>query len=226
MNGHFNVLLVDDHFLFRSGVKGLLAEQADLRFAGEAANYGQAMQFVRNNPCDIVVVDLSMPGRDGLELITSLKKTFPKLPVLVLTVHTEEEVASLAIRSGAKGFLTKDVTGEELLDAMRRVATGHTAISHSVAEAIAMQLGREQDSQTSVTALSHREFKVYQMLGQGMRISAIAKELNLSIKTVHTYKQRLLRKLALNSQFDVIRHFICHNLDRSGEHQTDAVGKQ
>jgi DNA-binding NarL/FixJ family response regulator len=174
------------------------------------------MQFLRANPCDVVVTDLSMPGRDGLDLIGSLNATFPKLPILVLTMHVEEEYATRAIRGGANGYLTKDSTEEELVAAIRRVARGHTAICHKVAEVVALQLSRKQQSQPSLAALSDREFKTYELLAQGMRVSSIAKELNLSIKTVSTYKIRLLQKLGLDSQCDVVRHSLRHFADHRG----------
>jgi DNA-binding NarL/FixJ family response regulator len=226
MIGVLKVLLVDDHLLFRRGIKALLAEQTDLQLAGEASNYWEAMQFLRANPCDVVVMDLSMPGRDGLDLIGSLNATFPKLPILVLTMHVEEEYATRAIRGGANGFLTKDSTEEELVAAIRRVAKGHTAISHKVAEVVAMQLSRKQESQPSLDSLSDREFKIYEMLAQGMRVSSIAKELNLSIKTVSTYKIRLLQKLGLESQCDVVRHSIRHVVGHRGEYCTASLEPQ
>jgi DNA-binding NarL/FixJ family response regulator len=200
--------------LFRRGIKDLLAGQNDLQFASEAGNYGDALKFLRSNPCDLVMTDLSMPGRDGLDLVCSIKATFPKLPILVLTMHAEEEYATRAIRSGANGFLTKDAEEEELLEAIRRVARGQTAISHRVAEFVAVQLSRRQDSATSLTALSGREFKIYEMLARGMRVSAIARELHLSVKTVSTYKVRLLQKLGLQSQSDVALHRHRHFADK------------
>jgi len=204
------VLLVDDHQLFRRGVKALLAGQADLQLAGEASDYWQAMQFLRSNACDLVVIDLSMPGRDGLDLIDSIKAEFRKLRILVLTMHAQEEYAARAIRGGANGFLTKDATEDELLDAIRRVADGRTAISHKVAEVVAVQLSRKPDAQASLSALSGREFKIYELLAQGLRVSDIAKALNLSIKTVSTYKIRLLLKLGLQNQCDIVLHRLRH----------------
>ncbi len=210
------VLLVDDHLLFRRGVKALLAGQADVQLAGEASSYAQAMQFLRGNSCDVVVADLSMPGRDGLDLLDSLKTTFPKLHILVLTMHGEEEYATRAIRSGAGGFLTKDVTEEELIDAIRRVADGQTVITPKVAEVVALQLRRKPGAQASLASLSAREFTIYRMLAEGMRVSSIARELNLSIKTVSTYKIRLQEKLGLHSQFDIVRHYLHRFGDEQG----------
>jgi DNA-binding NarL/FixJ family response regulator len=209
------VLLVDDHVLFRRGIKSLLNEQSDIVFIGEAGDYGSAMQFLRANACDVVVTDLTMPGRDGLDLIASVKAIFPKLPILVLTMHCEEEYATRAIRGGANGFITKDASEDELAEAIRRISRGQTAISHKVAEVVAVQLSRKLDTHAALSALSQREFKIYKMLAEGMRVSDMAKELNLSIKTVSTYKARLLQKLGLSNQSAIVRHYMTHRGERS-----------
>jgi len=208
--GVLQVLLVDDHRLFRNGIKALIAANADLEVAGEAGDFGQAMQFLRGNPCDVVITDLSMSGRDGLELIGSINALYPKLPILVLTMHAEEEYATRAIRAGANGFLTKDAGEEELLAAIRSIAAGNLAIGHKVAEAVAVQLSRKGGAESSLGTLTGREFKIYGMLAKGMRVSVIARDLNLSIKTVSTYKARIQQKLGLQSQADVALHHQRH----------------
>jgi DNA-binding NarL/FixJ family response regulator len=218
-------LLVDDHLLFRRGVMALLSGQADLRLAGEAGNYWEAMQFLRGNACDVAIVDISMPGRDGIDLIHSLRRAHPKLRILVLSMHAEDEYATRAIRGGANGFLTKDSTEEELLDAIRRVAKGQTAISHKIAESVVLQLTRKQQSTSSLTDLSRREFNIYRMLANGMRISEISKELNLSIKTVSTYKTRLLQKLGLQNQCDIVRHSLRYDTEHASKDPAESLAQ-
>ena len=206
------ILLVDDHVLFRQGLKAVLAEQAHLRLAAEAGDYWEAMEALRHGEFDIAIVDLSMPGRDGLDLIDALKATVPKLPILVLTAHAEEEYAARALRAGASGFLTKDVNAGDMVQAIGRVASGRTSISPRVAENVAMQLSRQRDSPQPHSKLSSREFKVFEMLAQGRRVSTIAVDMNLSIKTVSTYKMRVLKKMCLDNQSELVRYAMRNHL--------------
>ncbi len=200
------ILLIDDHIVFREGLEALISARRDMELAAQAGDYAQALEQVRNGTFDIAVVDLSLPGRDGLQLLDTLRSLVPRLPVLVLTAHTESEYAARALRAGANGFLTKDVDAAHLIEAIQRVAAGRTAVSPRVAESVAIELCRLTDRPSSHSVLSAREFKVFEMLANGDRVSAIARDLNLSLKTVSTYKTRVMRKMNLRNLSDLVRY--------------------
>jgi DNA-binding NarL/FixJ family response regulator len=207
-----NVFLVDDHALFRQGLKLVLRHSPEIRVVGDAASYGEAVEQLRNADVDVLVADLSIPGRDGLDLIAYVRAAHPAVAILVLTMHAEEEYAARALRAGAAGYLTKDSTGEHVIAAVARVAAGSSYMCPRIAESLALRVGRSNGHGPPHTALSDREYKVFEMLVQGNSITGIARELSLSAKTVSTHKMRLLRKMSMRSETDLVRYAMEHQL--------------
>lgn len=205
------ILIADDHNLIREGLKQILSAASDLVVVGEAGDGTGVMQRVRELNCDVLVLDLSMPGRSGTELIRQVRAERPNLRILVLSMHEEHQYAVRALKSGASGYLTKDCASADLVSAIRKVAGGGAFISATVAEQLAM--GAMGNSGLALHhTLSNREFEVLHMLASGQAVSEIARQLNLSVKTVSTHKAHLMRKLNLRNQADLIRYAIGHRL--------------
>lgn len=206
------LLLVDDHSLFRQGLKGLLGDAADIRVVAEAGSYAQALEMLRTHEINVVVADLSMPGRDGIDLISHIKGADPGISILVLTMHEDSEYATRALRAGASGYLTKASTPEELVSAIRRIASGRTHVSPSVSETLMLRITRGDADAPPHTTLSHREFRIFELLVQCQTTTRIARELSLSVKTISTHKTRLLKKMGLQHQGQLVRYAIEHKL--------------
>jgi two-component system, NarL family, invasion response regulator UvrY len=205
------VLLADDHQILRDGLKQLLAEYDDIQVAGEASNGNETLRKIREEEWNIVVLDMSMPGKSGIELIKQIKVEKPKLPILILSMHKEEQYAVRSLKAGAAGYLSKDSASAQLVQAIRMVAGGGGFLSPEVAQKLA--LGMVQSSSAPPhTLLSDREFQIFQMIALGMGISEIANNLYLSVKTVSTHKTRLLQKMSLSNTSDLIRYAIKHQL--------------
>lgn len=209
------VLLADDHAIIRDGLKQILADTDDLVVAGEAANGLELMQRVRENDWDVLVLDISMPGRSGLELIHMIKDEKPELPILVLSMHNEEQYAVRALQAGALGYLTKESDGELLVAAIRRVANGGVYISDKVAELMVRGI-RPANEILPHNLLSDREYQVFNMLVQGRGLSEIGVELSLSVKTISTHKTHILQKMNLANAADLIRYAVAHGLADPG----------
>jgi DNA-binding NarL/FixJ family response regulator len=207
-----NVFLVDDHALFRHGLKLVLGQSREIHVVGEAACYGEAVEKLRGGHVDVLAVDLSLPGRDGIDLIAYLRSAHPGIAILVLTMHDEEEYAARALRAGAAGYLTKDSTADHVIAAVNRVAAGGSYMCPRIAENLALRVGRGSGDALPHTALSGREYKVFEMLVQGNSITGIARELSLSSKTVSTHKMRLLRKMSMRSENELVRYAVKHQL--------------
>ncbi len=205
------VLVADDHAIIRDGLKKILADTTDLVVAGEAANGNAALEKVRERDWGVVVLDMSMPGRSGLELIKLMKAERPKLPILVFSMHQEEQFAVRAIRAGASGYLSKEGDSDMLLPAIRRVASGDAFVSDKVAQLLATDVSRSADC-PSHTLLSDREYGIFSRIVRGASLTEIAEELCLSIKTVSTHKSHILAKMNLAGQVDLVRYAIEHNL--------------
>ncbi|CAB3626541.1 Response regulator uvrY [Achromobacter spanius] len=204
-------MLADDHTLLREGLRRLLEQAGDITVAGEARDGSEALRQLALRPWDLIVLDMSMPGRDGVGLIRQIKADFPKVPILVLTMHGEQQYAVQAIKAGAAGYLTKDSAADELVQAVRKVAAGGRYLSRSLAESIVFE--RHGDiSGLPHLLLSDRELSVFRYLASGMSNSDIARLLCLSIKTVSTYKGRVLVKMQLRNQADLVRYAIKHDL--------------
>ena len=207
----FQVLLADDHAIIRDGLKQILADTEDLVVAGEAANGLEVMQKIREKDLDIVVLDISMPGRSGLELIHMIKDEKPELPILILSMHHEEQYAVRAFQAGASGYLTKESDGDVLVAAIRRVAAGGVHISGKVAELMVRGVHPTNISLPH-TLLSDREFQVFNLLVQGHGLTEIGDELSLSVKTISTHKTHILQKMNLANMAELIRYAVAHGL--------------
>lgn len=205
------VLVVDDHAIIRDGLRKILADTDDLIVAGEAANGNAALEIVRARDWDLVVLDISMPGRNGLELIKLLKTERPKLRILIFSMHHEDQYAVRAIRAGASGYLSKEGDTELLLPAMRRVAGGGVFISPKLAELLAIDRSSSVGAKPH-TSLTNREFEVFTRIVRGSSLTSIADEFSLSIKTISTHKTHILAKMNMTNHIDLVRYAIEHNL--------------
>jgi two-component system invasion response regulator UvrY len=196
------ILISDDHAIVREGIKQILADTDDLVAAGEATNGHEVIEHVRREDWDTVLLDLAMPGKDGLETLKEIKREKPKLPVLVLSIYPEEQYAVRALKAGASGYLTKESAPEELIAAIRKVSQGGKYISASLAEKLASHLELDSDKPVHDT-LSDREYQVMLMIASGKTVKEIADDMCLSVKTVSTYWVRALSKMGMknNSEF-------------------------
>lgn len=211
------ILIADDHAIVRGGLKQLLSSESDFVVAGEAANGLEALKLLREQLFDVVLMDMSMPGRSGIELIKQVKSEQPKLAILVLSMHKEEQYAVRAMKAGALGYLTKESAPDLLIAAIRKVARGGVYISSGAAERMAIELYGNNDA-TPHTLLSDREYQVFRMIVSGMPINGIADTLSLSVKTVSTHKTRILQKMRMTNAAELIHYAVRHQLlDPSGE---------
>jgi len=205
------VLLVDDHTIVREGLRQILEEASDIAVADEASNAQEVINKVWNNNYDIVLLDISLPGRSGLDVLKQLKSIKPDLPILILSMHPEEQYAIRSLRAKASGYLTKESASDELIDAIRKVAKGRKYITSSLAEKLAFEL--EDNSRCpSHKNLSDREFQVMCMIASGKRIKEIADTLSLSVKTISTYRARILKKMNMRNNSQLIHYAIKYGL--------------
>jgi DNA-binding NarL/FixJ family response regulator len=205
------LIIADDHSIVREGMKRLIDAQPDLSVIAEAADGHAVLECLRTVDADVLILDLSMPGRNGIDLIKQIKDTWPTLPILILTMHEEHQYALRSIRAGAKGYLTKDAAGVQLVEAIRRLHAGRMFISNEVAELIAMQ-AVQPDWPASHTTLSNREFEVFNLLVAGRSVSEIGQLLHISVKTVSTHKTHVIEKMRAQSVADLVRYAIEHQL--------------
>ncbi len=205
------IFIVDDHGLFRAGIRQILAKQNDLRVVGEAGNGIEAMAGVKDTDCDVVLLDLTMPGVGGLEILGDIKCARPHAGVLVLSMHPEDQYATRILKAGAAGYLTKESAAEELIAAIRKVAAGGIYVSAHLAEKLASSLHSPAELSPHQT-LSEREFQVLTQLVQGKKLKEIAYSLCLSEKTITTYRSRILEKLNLRNNAELIHYAIQNKL--------------
>jgi DNA-binding NarL/FixJ family response regulator len=205
------VLIADDHAVVREGLKQIVSETPDLTGAGEAGNGHEVLEFVRKHECDLVLLDLAMPGKDGLDTLRELKALKPNLPVLVLSVYPEEQYAVRLLRAGASGYLTKESAPEELVAAIRKVSKGGRYVSEALGEQLAFLLGSATDRPPH-EMLSDREFHVMIMLASGKTASEVADALCLSVKTVSTYRARALQKMHMKNNAEFSFYAVKHGL--------------
>ena len=209
------IVVADDHTIVREGLKQLLKAAGDLEVVGEAQNGHEVMERVRALEFDLLLLDMSMPGKSGIELIKQVRAEKPKLRILVLSMHEEHQYAVRAIRAGAAGYLTKDSASRQLVEAIRKVASGGAFISAEIAQQLA--LGAMPDAKGSLhAALSDREFQIFKLIAEGKSPTDIAERLNLSIKTVSTHKSNILQKMNMSTQAELIRYAITHRLVDEG----------
>jgi hypothetical protein len=206
-----HVLIADDHAIVRQGLKQILSETTDLFIAGEADDGSEAIRLARNKHWDVFLLDVSMPSRNGIDTLKQLRKEFPRLPVLMLSMHSEEQYAVRAIKSGAAGYLTKQSAPELLVTAIRQVASGKKFISPTLAEQLAAAISDDGDKMPH-ERVTDREYQVLVRIASGKTLTLIAEELNLSVKTVSEYRKRLLDKMRLDTTADLIRYGLEHGL--------------
>lgn len=216
-----SLAIADDHTLLREGLKRLLQQTDDIAVAGEARNGQETLDLLSRLTLDLLVLDLSMPGRDGIDLIRRIRVEHPKTPILVLTMHAEEQYAARAIKAGAAGYLTKDCAAEELVRAVRRVAMGGHYLSPSLAEKIAFERHGDRETLPHLL-LSERESAVFRYLVAGLTNSQIAELLFVSVKTVSTYKARIFLKMHMRSQAALVHYAIRHRLTDLENGEIDA----
>ena len=205
------LVLADDHAILREGLKQILLAQSDIGIVAEAQDGHEVMKRVRELDFDVLVLDMSMPGKSGVELIKQVKAERPKLRILVLTMHEEHQYAVRAIRAGASGYLTKESASAQLVSALRKVAAGGAYISAEVAEQLALNAMPGAQGAPH-EALSDREFQVFRLIAEGKSVSDIAERLNLSVKTVSTHKANLMQKMGVATTGEIIRYALAHKL--------------
>jgi two-component system, NarL family, invasion response regulator UvrY len=203
------ILIADDHAVVRRGLRQMLTDESDLKVVGEAHNSQELLALARQHTCELMILDISMPGRNGLDVLRELRQEFPKTAVLVLSMHPEDQYAVQAFRAGASGYLTKESAPEELVLAIRKVVRGGRYVSAALAEKMAVDLSANRDKAPHET-LSTREFQILCMIGSGKSLTEIADELALSVKTIATYRARILEKTEMKNNAELIRYTI-HN---------------
>jgi two-component system, NarL family, invasion response regulator UvrY len=205
------VLVADDHPIVREGLKQILSDTDDIIIVGEADSGQAVLNFTARHHYDVVLLDISMPGRDGLEVLRELKQQKPKLPVLILSMYPEEHYAVRVLRGGASGYLTKSSAPDELISAIRKVASGRKYISATLAERLTYELDRDTDKPIH-EILSDREYQVMHMIATGKSVKEIAEELELSVKTVSTYRARILTKLNMKNNAEIVLYAVQNKL--------------
>jgi two-component system, NarL family, invasion response regulator UvrY len=205
------ILIADDHAIVRRGLTQIVAEEPDMVVAGEAQNEEEVLALLGNGEWDVVILDITMPGRSGLEVLRGLRQTRPTLPVLILSMHPEDQFAVRALKAGAAGYMTKEAAPDELVKAIRKVLEGGKYVSSTLAEKLVRGLAPRAE-RVPLEALSEREYQVMKMIASGWTVSTIAEELKLSVKTVSTYRARILAKMRLRSNAELTHYAIQNGL--------------
>jgi two-component system, NarL family, invasion response regulator UvrY len=211
MTRELRILIVDDHPIVRQGLRQTLADAADVREIGEADHGQQVIDLVRQSDWDAVVLDIGLPGRGGIEILKDIRRERPRLPVLILSMHAEDQYAIRALRAGAAGYLTKETAPEKLLEAIRKITTGGRFISAALAERLALQLTSDA-TESPHASLSDREFEVLRLIGSGLSVGDIADRLSLSVKTVSTYRARILDKMRMKNNAELMQYVLTNRL--------------
>ncbi|MDE2598726.1 MAG: response regulator transcription factor [Rhodocyclaceae bacterium] len=205
------ILVADDHAIIRDGLKQIIAFNSDMQVVGEAGDGDEVLQQLRKTPCDLLLMDLSMPGKSGIALIQQLKASYPKLVVLVLSMHQESQYAVQAIRAGASGYITKSMASQQLIEGIRKTARGGNFISAAVAEKLVQQI-QQPENQLPHARLTSREFQIFQMLVEGRSVNEIADALSLSNKTVSTHKANIQQKMEIETTAGLVHYAMKHGL--------------
>jgi len=205
------ILLADDHSIVRAGLRKILEKETDLHIIGEAENASEVLEFVKNNDCDFITLDINMPGASGLDVLKEVKKIKPKIKVLILSIYPENSFAISAFELGASGYLTKDSTPKELVKAIRKISAGRKYVSEEMTEKLVSRVELKQDKLLH-EKLSRRELQVLLLIGEGKTSSEIAEKLCLSENTIATYRARILEKMNMRSSAALIHYVIKNNL--------------
>lgn len=200
------IFVADDHSVVRQGVKQIVGDEPDMKVVGEGKSAQDVLDFVRAQPCDVVIVDITMPGRSGVDVVKDLKREFPRLPVLVLSMHPVE-YAVRVLKVGAAGYIQKESASAELIDAIRKVILGGKYVGSAIAEQLAVDLETPTDKPLH-DQLSDREYEILRLIASGKTVSTIGQELSLSVKTVSSYRRRILDKMNLKTNAELIRYAI------------------
>jgi DNA-binding NarL/FixJ family response regulator len=205
------IAIADDHAIVRQGLRQILAAHGDFEVIGEAANHGEVMQLLRKETFDVLLLDIAMPGKNGIDTLKQVRLERPKLPVLMLSMYPEDQYAFRALKAGASGYLTKMTAADQLVDAIRTITRGRKYITPELAESLAESFDRDTEIEPH-SLLSDREFQTLKLIATGKPLAQIGAELALSPKTVSVYRARLLAKLGLHTNADLTRYAIEHKL--------------
>jgi len=205
------ILIADDHSVVREGLKQIVQEAGDMLVGGEAANGHEVLQLINKDDWDVVLLDINMPGKSGMDVLRQLKHEKPRLPVLMLTMYPEEQYAVRALKAGASGYLTKESIPDELISAIRKVASGRKYVSPSLAEKLAYDLDVDTEAPLHET-LSDREYEVMCLIAKGETVKTIGDKLCLSIKTISTYRTRILEKMKMKKNAELMHYAFRHRL--------------
>ncbi|HMA86133.1 MAG TPA: response regulator transcription factor [Desulfosalsimonadaceae bacterium] len=206
-----NVFIADDHAVVRQGLKQIISEVSDMQVLGESDNGFEVIDHVKANNYDMVILDITMPGPNILDLVKQIHQISPQMPILVLSIHPEEQYAVRVLRSGASGYLTKESAPEELVNAIRKVAKGGKYVSAALAEKLLFTLGTDQEKLPHDN-LSDREYQSLCMIAAGKTVKAIAQDLNLSEKTISTYRSRVLQKMGMKNNAEITHYAFKYGL--------------
>jgi len=205
------IVIVDDHELVREGLKKVLLKESEIQLVGEASNTMELFKLLEETEVDLVVLDITMPGRSGLDIISDLKNLNDHIRILVLSMHPEERFALRALKAGASGYLSKEVAAKELVAAIKKIMSGGRYISATLAEYLAINFDKELDKLPHET-LSNREFEIFRLIAKGKSVGQIAEELILSVNTITSYRSRMMEKMNFSTNAEIIRYAIENNL--------------
>lgn len=205
------IVIVDDHELVREGLKKVLLKESGIQLAGEASNALELFKLLEETEVDLVVLDITMPGRSGLDIISEIKNLNDHIRILILSMHPEERFALRALKAGASGYLSKEAAARELVSAIRKIMSGGRYISAALADHLVSNLDKEPGKLPHET-LSNREFEIFRLIAKGKSVGQIAEELILSVNTVTSYRSRMMEKMNFSSNAEIVRYAIEHNL--------------
>ncbi len=210
-NNLLKILIVEDHAIVRDGLKLILTENLSIEEIGEARDSQEAIRLVRENDWDLVLLDINIPGKSGLEVLNEMRPAYPKLPILILSMHSENQFAIRTLKAGADGYVTKERASDELINAIQKVLSGGKYISPSLAEKLAVELNHDSNKALHEN-LSDREYEIMYLIASGKAVSNIAETLCLSVKTISTYRSRTLEKMKMKTNAELIHYAIRNQL--------------
>lgn len=205
------ILIADDHAIVREGLKQIVQQTSDIIVVGEACNAGETLELLHKVSLDLLLLDISMPGRSGLDVLLEVKRDFPQLPVLILSLHPEDQYALRTLKAGASGYVTKESASEQLIFAIRKVAEGGKYMSMQLAEKLVFGMVQDR-GETPHERLSNREFQVFRMIASGKTVGEVADELSLSVKTISTNRSRIMEKMGFRNNADFTQYALKHQL--------------